>query len=81
MCVCTLHCVVAVASFDSPSYPDAERRTMSQSVSESVSLVKGYPYAALYNVRASEIQAKVNACSRDTWFYYTKVILEIKYLL
>lgn len=56
---------------------------MSQSVTESVSLLQGYPYAALHRVPVwvSEIQVKVSVYFRNTGLYYTKVILEIRFLL
>lgn len=44
-------------------------------MSESVSVLQGYPYAALYHVsvRVSEIQVKVSACFRNKGLHYTKV--------
>lgn len=58
-------------------------RTISQSVSESVSLLQGYPYAALLSVSVwgSEIPVKVSICFRNSGLHYTKVILEIRFLL
>lgn len=58
-------------------------RTMSQSLSESVSLLQGYPYAALLSVSVwvSEILVKVSIHFRNTGLHYTKVMLEIRFLL
>lgn len=43
-----------------------------------MSLLQGYPSAALYNVRVSEIRVKVSARLRNTWLYYTKDTSENK---
>lgn len=43
-----------------------------------MSLLQGYPSAALYNVRVSEIRVKVSAHLRNTWLYYTKDTSENK---